>query len=334
MLTEKHSKVLLATDEMAGLGQRMAERLAKRDETFGFSTIETTRFANGEVNVRLSETVRRREVYLLTSLQLPDPNSAFMRLLIANDAIARASAESIALVLPFMSYTRQDRKAKSREPISARLMADLIQVNPSVKRVLTFDLHSDQEQGFYSIPLDNLLAAFVHAPYFRQLFQGDFSNVVVVSPDFGGAVRARRFAELLGVPVNIIDKRRLKPNEAEVVNFVGGDITGKDICLFDDMCDTGGSTVAAAAEVRKRGARSVTAVVTHLIFSEKDGIEAEERFQEAGIKVVATESIPRSEEYLEAQRDWLTVLPLDEFLAEAVFQASKVGGSVSSLFGR
>lgn len=328
------SKVLLATEEMENLGRRMAEGLARRDRTFGFAVIKTIRFANGELVVQIAETIRRRQVYLLTSLQVPDPNTAFMRLLIAIDAIARASADGIALVLPFMSYLRQDRKTGSREPITARLAADLIQVNGRVGRVLTFDLHSDQAQGFFGIPVDNLLAAFVHAPHLKKLYNGDCSNVVVVSPDFGGAIRARRFAQLLDVPVYVIDKRRLRPNQAEVINFVGGDIAGKDILLYDDMIDTGGSIAAAAREAKRRQARSVTAVATHRIFSGKDGKTAEQRLKDAGVKVVVTESIPCSTDYRAEHSDWLTVLPLDEFLAEAVWQASKVGGSVSSLFGR
>lgn len=334
MLTDKQSKVLLATEEVADLGQRMAARLVQRDPAFGVITIAARGFASGELKTEITEIIRRREVYFLTSLQVPDPNTALVRMLIAHDAIARASAERIVDVLPFMSYLRQDRKTGPREPITARLLADLIQLNPAVRHVLTFDLHSDQEQGFFTIPVDNLLAAFVHAPHFKRLYCGDCSRVVVVSPDFGGLVRARRFAELLEVPIYTINKRRLKPNEAEVLGFVGDDITGKDVVLYDDMIDTGGSIVAAAKEVRKRGARSVTAVATHRVFSGKDSITAEQRLKDAGIKAVVTESIPCPPEYTEKHSDWLTVLPLDEFLAEAVYQASKVGGSVSSLFGR
>lgn len=334
MLTEMHSRVLLATDEMMDLGQRMAERLARRDKAFGFATVAAPSFANGELKMEINEIVRRREVYLLTSLQKPDPNTALVRMLVAHDAIARASAERIVDVLPDISYMRQDRKTRPREPISARLVADLIQFNQLVRHVLTFDLHSDQAQGFFTIPVDNLLAAFVHAPYFKELYHGDCSNLVVVSPDLGGGVRARRFAELLGVPVYSINKRRPKPNEAEVVGFIGDDIGGKDVAFFDDMIDTAGSMESATKEVRSRGARSVTAVATHRVFSEKDDKTAEQRLRDLGIKVVVTESIPCTPEYRAEHSDWLTVLPLDESLAEAVYQASKVGGSVSSLFGR
>lgn len=273
-------------------------------------------------------------MYLLTSLQRPDPNTALVRTLIAHDAIARASAERIVDVLPDISYMRQDRKTKPREPITARLVADLIQFNRIVRHVLTFDLHSDQAQGFFTIPVDNLLAAFVHAPYFKELYHGDCSNLVVVSPDLGGGVRARRFAELLDVPVYTINKRRPKPNEVEVVGFIGDDIAGKDVAFFDDMIDTGGSMEGATKEVRRRGARSVTAVATHRVFSKKGGITAEQRLKDLGVKVVVTESIPCSPKYRAEHSDWLTIIPLDEFLAEAVYQASRVGGSVSSLFGR
>ena len=329
--------VLLATSEMVDLARRICQRLNDGAGTRGrFCLVEVweTHFANGEIKTKIPETIRRKEVYFLTSLQTPDPNTAVMRCLMTLDAISRASASSITLVTPFMSYTRQDRKDEPRVPITARLLADLIQVNRKVERVLTVDLHADQIQGFYTIPVDNLYGALVHRDYFRKKHQGLRNRMVVVSPDLGGVVRARRFARMLDpeIPVYSIDKRRPRPNQVEVMNFVGGSVEGKEVIIYDDMIDTGGSIIAAANEIRERGATSVTAVASHAIFSSKSGVPAEKAFADSGIQVVVTESIPRDEKYRIEHQDWLTVLPLDYLLGEAIHEASIGNGSISRLF--
>ena len=188
---------------------------------------------------------------------------------------------------------------------------------------------ADQEQGFFSIPVDNINARVVHAEYFRKKFHNDFSTVVVVAPDFGGAVRARRFATRLGehVPVSIIDKRRPGPNEVEVIGFVGEGVAGRDVILYDDMIDTGGTIRAAAGEIRRLGARSVCVCATHALFSA--GADAE--FKKAGFQVAVTPSIPRPEAYWEAHASWLECVSIDELLTSAIHQASLVGGSISEL---
>lgn len=334
--------VLLALGSMVDLGQRIASEIKKKNpDGFSFAKMDVTTFANGEMKPISPVNLRHVGVYLLAPMQDPDPNTAVMQMLIACDAISRASARSLSLVLPYMPYSRQDRKAAPREPITARLLADLIQTNPSVKRVLTLDLHCGQLQGFYKIPVDNPYGAIVHSKYFRLKYGGDFSNVVVVSPDFGGATRAREFAEMLSpnVPVSIINKRRTRPNEAEALQIVGAEyIDGKDVIIYDDMIDTGGSIILAAKLALKHGARSITAAATHGVFSEKDGVSTHARFVSAveqglPLQVVITESIPRYSAYQFENQHWLTVLPLHDFLAEAIYQAATVGGSISSLFG-
>ncbi len=332
--------IILTLGSMASLGKRIAATLTQKDlKGFKLAEVERTQFANGEIKTAIPITLRHHDVYLIAPLQDPNPNIALMELLIAGNCISLASAESLTLVLPYMCYSRQDRKAAPREPITARLMADQIQTNRLVQRILTFDLHSDQVQGFYKIPVDNLYGASIHRKFFAQEFKGDFRNVVVVSPDFGGAQRARRFAKKLSpeVPVYMIDKRRTGPNQAEALQFVGDDITGKNVIIYDDMIDTGGSIIAASRVALERGARSIVIAATHGVFSDKDNISISQRFGQAineglPLRVVVTETIARSSEYATNNQAWLTILPIDEFLAEAIYQAATVGGSVSSLF--
>lgn len=332
--------VVLTIGSMRDIGQRIATRLSTMEPNgFTYAEVDVTRFANGELKTTIPVTLRHCDVYLIAPLQEPDPNIALMLLLITGDSIRRASAQSLTLVLPYLCYSRQDRKAAPREPITARLLADMIETNRLVDRVLTFDLHSDQVQGCYSIPVDNLYGALIHRRYFAEKFNRNFSNVVVVSPDFGGAPRARRFAKLLSseIPVYTIDKRRTGPNQAEAMHFVGGDITDTDVIIYDDMIDTGGSIIAASQEALNRGARSITVAATHGVFSAKDGVTVSDRFATVvdrglPIHVVITESIPQNPTFVHNNQAWLTVLPIDEFLAEAIYQAATVGGSVSSLF--
>lgn len=326
--------LLLATPEMQGMAMRIHNRLCERENRFSVSPLTFTEFANGEIKPSIPVTVRHRDVYVIHSLYHPDTHTSLMQLLLTIDAVTRASADSITLVLPYMSYMRQDRKDRPRVPISARLIADLLQISPRVERILTLDLHSDQAQGFFAIPVDNLYGSLVHQEFFKEKYRDNYGQLVVVSPDHGGIVRARRFAKAIhdDVPAYMIDKRRIGPNKVEVMNFVGGDIAGRDVILYDDMIDTGGSIIAAARVARERGATAVYAVATHGLFSPQSTGLAEDKFAAEQLNVVITESIPRSAEYMEKQKAWLTVLSIDRVLAEAIYQSATVGGSVSSLF--
>ncbi|MDO4701283.1 MAG: ribose-phosphate pyrophosphokinase [Erysipelotrichaceae bacterium] len=251
--------------------------------------ISVKHFADGEIIVEPEETVRGRRVYIVQSTCVP-VTQRLMEVLIAIDACKRASAGEINVVMPYYGYARQDRKARPRQPITAKLVADLIQV-AGANRVVTIDLHTTQIQGFFDIPIDDLSAIPMIGQYFRT--KGlDLDNVVVVSPDHGGTTRARRLADALGAPIAIIDKRRPKPNVVEAMNVIG-DVQGKIAIVVDDICDTAGSLVAGCNILRDHGASEIYAAVTHGIFSKS----ALDTINNSPIKeMVITNTIPFTEE--------------------------------------
>lgn len=227
------------------------------------STVST--FSDGEISVSIGETVRGCDVFVIQSTSTP-VNNNLMELLIMIDAFKRASAGRITAVIPYFGYARQDRKAKPRDPISAKLVADLITV-AGADRVLTMDLHAPQIQGFFNIPLDHLLGSPIIAPYFQEKFKDKLSSFTVVSPDLGSVSRSRAFAQRLGVNLALIDKRRAKANESEVCNIIG-DVRGRSCILLDDMIDTGGTICnAARALIEIGGAKQVYACATHAVLS-------------------------------------------------------------------
>ena len=219
------------------------------------------RFSDGEIMVRISENTRGRDVFVIQST-CPPVNDTLMELLIMIDALRRASAFRITVVLPYYGYSRQDRKAEPRVPITAKLVANLITA-AGADRVLCTDLHAGQLQGYFDIPVDNLMAAPVLLEYFRRK---GLEKPVVVSPDAGGVERARNFAKRLDASLAIIDKRRLAPNVAEIMNIIG-DVEGRPAILIDDMIDTAGTLVKAAEVLKERGANHVYAYCTHPVFS-------------------------------------------------------------------
>lgn len=226
------------------------------------SELDVTRFQDGEIQINIAETVRGHHVFVVQSTQ-PPVNENMMELLILMDALKRASANTINIVMPYYGYSRQDRKAKSRQPISAKLMADLLTV-AGATRVIAMDLHAAQIQGFFDIPIDNFKAMPILSSYFEERLQGE--DIVIVSPDHGGAVRAREFGNTLHAPIAIIDKRRPKENQAEVMNIVG-DVKNKVAIIIDDIIDTAGTIQAAALALKKEGAKEVYAACTHPVFS-------------------------------------------------------------------
>ena len=226
---------------------------------------EVKRFADGEASVSLYETVRGSDVFLINSTCKP-VNDSLMELLVMIDACKRASAGRITAVIPYFGYARQDRKAKSRDPISAKLVANMLTA-AGADRVLTMDLHADQIQGFFDIPVDNLRGNPVFVDYYAKKFGENCENMVVVSPDVGSVARARIFAQKLHMGLAIVDKRRQKANQSEVMNVIG-DVAGKDCIIFDDMVDTAGSLCnAAKAIVEVGGARSVYACASHALLN-------------------------------------------------------------------
>jgi len=280
------------------------------------------RFSDGEVTVEINQNVRARDVFVVQSTCAPT-NESLMELLIMVDALKRASAERISAVIPYFGYARQDRRPRSsRVPISAKLVADLLQT-AGVARVLTMDLHADQIQGFFNVPVDNIYASPV---LLRDLRTKNYDDLIVVSPDVGGVVRARALAKQLGCDLAIIDKRRPKANVSEVMNVIG-DIEGRNCVIMDDMIDTAGTLVKAAEVLKERGAKKVYAYCTHPIFSGP----AIERIAKGDAldEVVVTNTIPLSEAGRACKKiRQLTVAPL---IAETV-QRIASGESVMSLF--
>jgi ribose-phosphate pyrophosphokinase len=221
-------------------------------------------FSDGEISVDIGETVRGADVFLVQSTSAP-VNNNLMELLIMIDAFKRASAGRITAVIPYYGYARQDRKAKSRDPITAKLVADLLTA-AGAERVLTMDLHAAQIQGYFNIPVDHLMGAPILSKYFIEKGLGDRDDVVVVSPDLGSVTRARKFADRLHAPIAIIDKRRPKANVSEIMNIIG-EVEGKVCILIDDMIDTAGTIANAANALKDLGATHVYACCTHGVLS-------------------------------------------------------------------
>ena len=243
--------------------RKLAEDIC-RDLGTALGDCETGAFSDGENFVSIYETVRGSDVFVVQSTSSP-VNDNLMEMLIMIDALKRASAGRITAVMPYFGYARQDRKTKPRDPISAKLVANLI-TEAGADRVLTMDLHANQIQGFFDIPVDNLLGSPVFVNYFREKFADCHDQTMVVSPDVGSVARARAFAQKLEMPMAIVDKRRQKANSSEVMNIIG-DIKDMNVILLDDMVDTAGSLCHAAEALVNNGARSVTACASHGVLS-------------------------------------------------------------------
>ena len=242
----------------------LAEDICK-ELSIPLGNAETGRFSDGENYVSIFETVRGSDVFVIQSTSAP-VNDNLMELLIMIDALKRASAGRVTAVIPYFGYARQDRKTKPRDPISAKLVANLI-TRAGADRVLTMDLHANQIQGFFDIPVDNLLGSPIFVDYFFRRFAAVHDETMVVSPDVGSVARARAFAQKLDMPMAIVDKRRQKANSSEVMNIIG-DVTGKHVILLDDMVDTGGSLCHAANALMDIGhAKSVIACASHGVLS-------------------------------------------------------------------
>lgn len=276
-------------------------------------------FSNGEISVNINESVRGADVFVIQSTSAP-VNNNLMELLIMIDALKRASAGRITAVIPYYGYARQDRKSKPREPITAKLVADLI-TTAGTDRVLTMDLHAPQIQGFFNIPVDNLYAMPIIANYF---IDKNLEDVVVVSPDVGGVTRARGLAARLNAPLAIVDKRRPKANIAEVMNVIG-EINNRNCIIIDDMVDTGGSIASAAKVLMQMGAKGVYVACSHPVLSGS----AFERIEESVIKeLIVTDTIPLPEGNNCSKIKVLSVAPI---FAEAIHRIYE-GLSVSKLF--
>lgn len=266
------------------------------------------RFSDGEIQINIEESIRGCDVFIIQSTSAP-VNEHLMELLIMIDALKRASAKTINIVMPYYGYARQDRKARAREPITAKLAANIIE-KAGATRIITLDLHAPQIQGFFDIPIDHLVGVPILGEYFKSK---NLDDVVVVSPDHGGVTRARRLAERLKAPIAIIDKRRPRPNVAEVMNIVG-QVEGKTAILIDDMIDTAGTITIGASALIEAGAKEVYACCTHPVLSGP----AIERIQNSTIKELAvTNSIALTEDKKIGKVTELSVAPL---IGEAIIR--------------
>lgn len=277
------------------------------------------RFSDGEIQVKIGESVRGTDVYVVQPTSNP-ANDHLMELLIMIDAFKRASALSITAVIPYYGYARQDRKIRARDPITAKLIADLISAAGS-NRVLTMDLHAGQIQGYFNFPVDHLLGVPIFAEYYKKK---NLDNLVVVSPDMGGVTRARELADRLNAPMAIIDKRRPEPNVAEIMNIIGK-VQGKTVVMTDDIIDTGGTITQGAQALFERGAKEIYVCCTHPVLSGP----AIKRISESPIKeLVVTNTIPLRDE---CKIDKIKVLSVAPLFADAIKRIHK-HMSVSELF--
>ncbi|EAC6671324.1 ribose-phosphate diphosphokinase [Listeria monocytogenes] len=299
--------------------RELAEEIAKEvGIELGKSSV--THFSDGEIQINIEESIRGCHVFVIQSTSNP-VNQNLMELLIMIDALKRASAATINIVMPYYGYARQDRKARSREPITAKLVANLIET-AGATRMITLDMHAPQIQGFFDIPIDHLNAVRLLSDYFSERHLGD--DLVVVSPDHGGVTRARKMADRLKAPIAIIDKRRPRPNVAEVMNIVGN-VEGKVCIIIDDIIDTAGTITLAAKALREAGATKVYACCSHPVLSGP----AMKRIEESPIeKLVVTNSIALPEEKWIDKMEQLSVAAL---LGEAIVRVHE-NASVSSLF--
>ena len=295
------------------LAQEIADYLGIE---LGQSSVKT--FSDGEINVTVDESVRGGDVFIIQPTCMP-VNNSIMELLIMIDAMRRASARRVTAVIPYYGYARQDRKSRGREPITAKLVANLI-VKAGARRVLAMDLHAGQIQGFFDIPVDHLVGVPILADYYLKK---NLEDVVVVSPDMGGVTRARNLAERIGAPLAIIDKRRPMPNVSEVMNIIG-DIKDKNVIMTDDIIDTAGTITNGAQALMDRGAKAVYACCTHPVLSGP----AIERLEASPIKeLVATNTIPMDGKVCSK----LQVLSVAPLVGEAILRIHQ-DASVSKLF--
>jgi ribose-phosphate pyrophosphokinase len=294
---------------------KLAQKIAKLLD-IPLTPVELKKFADGEVYVRVGQKVRGNDVYIIQSLVAP-VNDNLMELLILIDALKRSSAKRINIICPYLCYSRQDRRTVSHEPITAKLVANLI-TTAGADRLITVDLHADQIQGFYDIPVDH----FVGYPQFaKYLKKKNYQDLVIVSPDIGGVKRATKLADLLGASVAIIDKVRKQHNEAEVAHVIG-DVKDKTVVMVDDIIDTGGSIVAAATVLKEYGAKEVIVCATHGLLSKN----ASERLEASAVsKIILLNSVPIPKEKRTPKVKVISLAPLLSKIISRVHMERSLG---------
>ena len=298
--------------------EKLTEKICKKLKVKK-GNIQIKHFADGEMIVEYLESVREKDVYIVHSTSKP-VSTNIMELLIAIDAAKRASAKSINVVIPYFGYARQDRKARPRQPITGRLVADLIEAAGATS-VTTVEIHSSQTMGFFNIPADDLTTIGILAGYFKK--KKITKDIVIVSPDHGGVKRARNLAEILNAPIAIIDKRRVRPNEAEAMNLIG-EVSGKTAIVIDDMVDTGGTLVTGIDMLKQKGATDIYCAITHPVLSNP----AIDRIQSSQItKLICTDTIELEEE---KKIDKIEVVSIKDMIAD-VIKAKSEGESLTEV---
>ena len=313
-MINKNTTKLFAMPNMRALGQKVSKELR-----IPLSKLDHTVYADGESILVAEETVRNKNVFVIASTSIP-VNDNVVQLLLFVDSLKRASAKSITVTLSYYGYARQDRKAAGRQPIGAKLIADLL-TKAGVTKVITVDLHNASIQGFFDIPVDDLKGQYILAPEIKKA--GKFT---IASPDHGGAVRARVLAELISnsIEIAIVDKRRLGPNKAETMGVLG-DVKGKNVVILDDMIDTGGTIIKGAKAIKKAGAKKIIVAATHGIFTK--GIKVFDESADIN-QVIVTDSIP-SVTKLNSKK--LKVVTLSAFIAKAI-RATVESKSISEMY--
>ncbi len=310
-------------DKIALLSLNGNKPLAKRiSDYLGIPLLDASvsHFSDGEINIQINESIRGRDVYIIHSVSDP-VNDNFMELMIAVDALRRASADKITCVLPYFAYTRSDRKSRSREPISAKLFANMLELG-SVDRVIALDMHADQIQGFFDIPVDHLRAMPIFASYFEKKIKNP-DDFVFVAPDHNSTKRARALAEVFGSQIAIVDQRSTE--DEEVVPDIIGDVDGKQCVIVDDLIDTGTRMVNSAKAVQAAGAKTISAAATHPIFSK----DAAKRLESSIlIDVLVSDSIVVPDE---CKFDKLKILSVTDLVGDAI-RMTELNESIDSLF--
>lgn len=316
----KHELKIFSGSSNPKLAQKICKELG-----IELGKLTLSHFADGEIGVRVEESVRGKDVYIIQSTSKP-VNDHLMEALIVIDALKRASTHTINLVVPYYGYARQDRKNRGREPITAKLVADLIAV-AGADRVIAVDLHAAQIQGYFDIPLDHFAAGPILAEYFQELLQDESKDDwVVVSPDLGGVTRARKLADILDLPIAIIEKNRPRPNESEVLNVIG-DFVGKNCIIIDDIIDTAGTITNAADALVSRGAKKVYISATHGVLS-RNAVERIENSSVEACVITDTIHLPK-----EKKSDKIKVMSISKLVAEAIKRINS-NTSVSGLFNK
>lgn len=330
LMRDAYNNLKLSSDEREDIRHFL-------DNGTSLLTVEMEKFNNRELKPKIAGNVRGRDVQLIHSFAgydgEPDPNIGYMKLFLIHDALWRAAVNTITDVMPYIPYLRQDRKDEPRAPISAEGLASLTQTSANTKlsRVLTVDLHAAQEQGFYKVPLDALDAIPVFAQYIKKLGINE-SELTIVSPDAGGVPRAKKLAEALGLSASeiaMIVKERPRPGESSTLYVVGN--VKKNVIEIDDLLDTGGTVIQGAKALRERGAKDVYVCATHAVLSPRNGERAEDRIKNAGIKTIVTDTIPRPPEYYESNKEWMGLVSMAPFFADAIFRTQR-GESSGPLF--